>query len=118
MDSTWSARELGAHARALPRRACLAFGAQGRVAASDHRALAFPPGRRAGSLADVQVLLPRGLLVDEYDMAWVRLTPFLMADLRPAVVPIKTRFTSFPETTCAPMSAGPTGVTGYGSCPL
>src|SRR3954453_18056100 len=26
MDSTWSAAELGAHARALPRRACLAFG--------------------------------------------------------------------------------------------
>ena len=35
--------------------------------------------------ADVQVLLPRGLLVDEYDgMAWVSFTPFLMAGMRPA----------------------------------
>jgi uncharacterized protein YqjF (DUF2071 family) len=32
--------------------------------------------------ADVQVLLPRGLPVDEYDgMAWVSFTPFLMAGL-------------------------------------
>ena len=71
---------------------------------------AWPPVLKAGWLrqtflhwpfrpADVQVLLPRGLLVDEYDaMAWVSLAPFLMADLRPAVVPIKTRFTTFPET--------------------
>src|SRR4051812_22820214 len=108
MDSTW----LGAHGRALPRRGCLGFGAQGRVAAPDLRALAFPPGRRAGSPADVQVLLPPGLLVDEYDVAWVRLTPFLMADLRPAVVPIKTRFTSFPETNLRPYVRRPNGRDG------
>jgi uncharacterized protein YqjF (DUF2071 family) len=37
--------------------------------------------------------------VDEYDgMAWVRFTPFLMAGLRPAAVPIKPRITTFPET--------------------
>jgi uncharacterized protein YqjF (DUF2071 family) len=61
MDSTWPAGELGAHALALPGRACLA-----------------PPVLKAGWLqqtfvhwpfrpADVQVLLPRGLLVDDYD---------------------------------------------------
>jgi uncharacterized protein len=49
---------------------------------------AWPPVLKAGWLrqtflhwpfrpADVQVLLPPGLLVDEYDgMAWVSLTPF------------------------------------------
>jgi len=60
----------------------------------------------------VQVLLPPGLLVDEYDMAWVRLTPFLMADLRPAVVPIKTRFTSFPETNLRTYVRRPNGRDG------
>jgi uncharacterized protein len=49
--------------------------------------------------ADVQVVLPRGLLVDEYDgMAWVSLTPFLMAAVRPAGVPIEPGFSTFPET--------------------
>src|SRR4051794_26985910 len=49
--------------------------------------------------ADVQVLLPTGLLVDEYDStAWVSLTPFLMARLRPTGVPIEPAVTTFPET--------------------
>src|SRR3954468_15804023 len=54
---------------------------------------AWPPVLKAGWLqqtfvhwpfrpADVQVLLPRGLLVDDYDgRAWVSFTPFLMAGL-------------------------------------
>ncbi|MET7733157.1 DUF2071 domain-containing protein [Streptomyces sp. NPDC005402] len=37
--------------------------------------------------ADVQALLPPGLVVDEYDgAAWVGFTPFVMADVRPAGV--------------------------------
>jgi uncharacterized protein YqjF (DUF2071 family) len=48
---------------------------------------------------DVQALLPRGLLVDEYDgMAWVSLTPFLMAGVWPAGLPMEPGFTTFPET--------------------
>src|SRR3954471_18935320 len=49
MDSTWSAGELGALPSSLPGRACLATGAQGRVAPADLRALAVPTGRRAGA---------------------------------------------------------------------
>ncbi|MEU0582943.1 DUF2071 domain-containing protein [Streptomyces sp. NPDC006132] len=42
---------------------------------------AYPPGT-------VRALLPPGLTVDEYDgAAWVGLTPFVMADLRPHGVP-------------------------------
>ncbi|NMI01674.1 DUF2071 domain-containing protein [Pseudonocardia sp. K10HN5] len=49
--------------------------------------------------ADVQRLLPRGLLVDEFDdMAWVSLTPLLMAGVRPAGVSVAPRSTTFPET--------------------
>ncbi|GGR55039.1 YqjF family protein [Streptomyces aurantiogriseus] len=41
----------------------------------------YPPGQ-------VQALLPEGLTVDEYEgAAWVGLTPFLVADLRPTGVP-------------------------------
>ncbi|WP_037673001.1 YqjF family protein [Streptomyces griseus] len=37
---------------------------------------------------DVQALLPDGLVVDEYEgAAWVSLTPFVMADVRPPGVP-------------------------------
>jgi uncharacterized protein YqjF (DUF2071 family) len=36
----------------------------------------------------VQALLPEGLVVDEYEgMAWVSVTPFVMADVRPPGVP-------------------------------
>ncbi|WP_244204102.1 YqjF family protein [Streptomyces africanus] len=42
---------------------------------------AFPPDA-------VQALLPGGLVVDEYEgAAWVGLTPFVMADVRPSPVP-------------------------------
>jgi uncharacterized protein YqjF (DUF2071 family) len=47
----------------------------------------------------VQALLPRGLLVDVYDgMAWVSLTPFVMAGVRLAGVPVEPGFSTFPET--------------------
>jgi uncharacterized protein len=71
---------------------------------------AWPPVLKAGWLkqtfvhwpfrpADVQAILPRGLLVDEYGgMAWVSLTPFLMAGLRPAGVRRHPAFKTFPET--------------------
>ena len=49
--------------------------------------------------SDVQALLPGGLTVDEYDgSAWVSLTPFLMAGVRPPGVPNAPRLTTFPET--------------------
>jgi uncharacterized protein len=85
---------------------------------------ARPPVLKAGWLrqtflhwpfrpADVQVLLPRGLLVDQYDgMAWVSFTPFLMAGLRPAVVPIKPRMTTFPETNLRTYVRRPNGRDG------
>jgi uncharacterized protein len=38
--------------------------------------------------AQVQPLLPEGLTVDGYDgVAWVGLTPFLMANMRPLGIP-------------------------------
>jgi uncharacterized protein YqjF (DUF2071 family) len=47
----------------------------------------------------VQALLPKGLLVDQYDdVAWVSWTPFLMAGVRPTGVPVVPSFTTFPET--------------------
>ncbi|MFE7776196.1 YqjF family protein [Streptomyces sp. NPDC057445] len=54
----------------------------------------FPP-------SEVQRLLPDGLVVDERDgRAWVSLTPFVMAHVRPAGVPATplSRLASFPET--------------------
>ncbi|MDH6566260.1 uncharacterized protein YqjF (DUF2071 family) [Streptomyces sp. SAI-117] len=48
----------------------------------------------------VQALLPRELVADEYDgVAWVGLTPFVMADARPAGVPAAVPgLPSFAET--------------------
>jgi hypothetical protein len=52
----------------------------------------FPPEK-------IQELLPQGLVVDQYDeTAWVTLTPFLMADVRPPGVPPVPKFMTFPET--------------------
>lgn len=62
---------------------------------------------------DVQALLPEGLLADEYDdLAWVSLTPFLMAGVRPAVVPATPRFTTFPETNLRTYVRRPNGRDG------
>jgi uncharacterized protein len=85
---------------------------------------AWPPVLKAGWLkqtfvhwpfrpADVQALLPRGLLVDEYDgMAWVSLTPFLMAGLRPTGVPTGPGLTTFPETNLRTYVRRPNGRDG------
>ncbi|MER5177580.1 DUF2071 domain-containing protein [Streptomyces sp. NPDC002896] len=52
----------------------------------------FPPD-------EVQRLLPDGLVVDEWDgAAWVSLTPFLMAGVRPAYVPLAPALAAFPAT--------------------
>jgi uncharacterized protein YqjF (DUF2071 family) len=68
----------------------VAYGAEQRVRVPAFRAgwlrqtfvhWPFPPG-------DVQALLPEELVVDEYEgAAWVSLTPFVMADVRPPGVP-------------------------------
>ncbi|MFI6850978.1 YqjF family protein [Streptomyces sp. NPDC050416] len=68
----------------------VAYGAEQRVRVPALRAgwlrqtfvhWAFPP-------AAVQALLPEELVVDEYEgAAWVGLTPFVMADVRPPAVP-------------------------------
>ncbi|MGW2715176.1 YqjF family protein, partial [Streptomyces sp. NPDC001356] len=51
---------------------------------------AYPP-------EEVQRLLPDGLVVDTFDgAAWVSLTPFVMADVRPPGLPLA--LPSFPET--------------------
>ncbi|MFI7498243.1 YqjF family protein [Streptomyces sp. NPDC049687] len=52
----------------------------------------FPP-------ETVQALLPAHLVVEEYEgAAWVGLTPFLMADVRPPGMPAAVRGRTFPET--------------------
>jgi uncharacterized protein YqjF (DUF2071 family) len=49
--------------------------------------------------ADVQRLVPDGLVVDTFDgAAWVGLTPFLLADLRPPLLPAIPGWSTFPET--------------------
>ena len=60
----------------------------------------------------VQALLPKGLTVDTYDgVAWVGLTPFVMAAVRPGGVPPTPL--SFPETNLRTY-AGRTGSTACG----
>ncbi|WP_128374373.1 YqjF family protein [Streptomyces cavernae] len=62
----------------------------------------------------VQALLPEGLVVDEYDgAAWVSLTPFVMADVRPAGVPaVMPGLPSFAETNLRTYVRGPDGRDG------
>ncbi|MGW5664435.1 YqjF family protein [Streptomyces sp. NPDC003758] len=62
----------------------------------------------------VQRLLPEGLTVDEYEgAAWVSFTPFLMADVRPAVLPGATPgLPTFPETNLRTYVRGPDGRDG------
>ncbi|MBT2365723.1 DUF2071 domain-containing protein [Streptomyces sp. ISL-10] len=66
--------------------------------------------------AAVQRLLPRGLIVEEYEgRAWVSLTPFVMAGVRPAVLPalqVTGRLTTFPETNLRTYVRGPDGRDG------
>ncbi|MDX2937865.1 YqjF family protein [Streptomyces ipomoeae] len=48
---------------------------------------------------EVQSLLPGELVVDTYEgMAWVGLTPFVLADMRPPGVPLVPGLPTFPET--------------------
>jgi hypothetical protein len=62
---------------------------------------------------DVQALLPNGLLVDQYEgMAWVSWTPFLMAGVRPARVPVAPAFATFPETNLRTYVRRPNGRDG------
>ncbi|MFF3909979.1 YqjF family protein [Streptomyces sp. NPDC001848] len=62
----------------------------------------------------VQRLLPDGLTVDPYEeAAWVSFTPFLMADVRPAVLPGATPgLPTFPETNLRTYVRGPDGRDG------
>jgi uncharacterized protein YqjF (DUF2071 family) len=85
---------------------------------------AWPPVLRAGWLkqtfvhwpfrpVEVQALLPGGLVVDEYDdMAWVSLTPFIMAGVRPPGVPVAPGLTTFPETNLRTYVRRPNGRDG------
>ncbi|MET9517907.1 DUF2071 domain-containing protein [Streptomyces sp. NPDC002994] len=61
--------------------------------------------------ADVQALLPGGLTADTYDgSAWVTLSPFVMADVRPAGVPPPAPAVgSFLETNLRTYVRGPGG---------
>ena len=55
----------------------------------------------------IQAMLPKGLEVDTYDgSAWVSMTPFLMADQRPPLVPT-SRLGTFPETNLRTYVRGP-----------
>ncbi|MFJ4002454.1 YqjF family protein [Streptomyces sp. NPDC090023] len=67
----------------------------------------------------VQVLLPEGLVVDEYDgAAWVTLTPYLMADVRLLGLPA---LPTFPETNLRTYVRGPDAVWFFSldvTCPL
>ncbi|MFI2369275.1 YqjF family protein [Streptomyces sp. NPDC018833] len=66
--------------------------------------------------AAVQRLLPSGLVAEEYQgRAWVSLTPFVMADVRPAVLPalqMTNRLSTFPETNLRTYVRGPGGRDG------
>lgn len=70
----------------------------------------------AFDVADVQRLLPPGLTADEYDgRAWVSLTPFVMAAVRPPGVPAAGPvrwLATFPETNLRTYVRGPDGRDG------
>ncbi|MDN3296060.1 DUF2071 domain-containing protein [Streptomyces ficellus] len=62
---------------------------------------------------DVQGLLPEGLTVDTYEgAAWVSLTPFVMADVRPHPLPVLPGTPDFPETNLRTYVRGPDGRDG------
>jgi uncharacterized protein YqjF (DUF2071 family) len=61
----------------------------------------------------IQAMLPEGLVVDTYDgSAWVTLAPFLMADVRPPLLPTTGRLGTFPETNLRTYVRGPRGRNG------
>jgi uncharacterized protein YqjF (DUF2071 family) len=63
--------------------------------------------------AVVQRLLPDGLEVDAYDgAAWVSLTPFMMRDFRPPLLPAVPGVSHFPETNLRTYVRGPGGGDG------
>lgn len=63
--------------------------------------------------AVVQRLLPSPLLVDEHEgLAWVSVTPLVMADLRPAPLPSAVSVPSFPETNLRTYVRAPNGRDG------
>lgn len=62
---------------------------------------------------EVQRLLPRGLVVDEYDgEAWVTLTPFVMTDVRLPATPALPWISRFAETNLRTYVRGPDGSPG------
>jgi len=61
----------------------------------------------------IQAMLPDGLEVDTYDgSAWVSMTPFLMADQRPPLLPSLGPLSTFPETNLRTYVCGPGGRDG------
>jgi uncharacterized protein YqjF (DUF2071 family) len=63
--------------------------------------------------AVIQAMLPAGLQVDTFDgSAWVSMTPFLMADQRPPLLPTAGRLGTFPETNLRTYVCGPNGREG------
>jgi uncharacterized protein YqjF (DUF2071 family) len=61
----------------------------------------------------IQAMLPDGLEVDTYDgSAWVSMTPFLMADQRPPLLPTLGALSTFPETNLRTYVRGPGGRDG------
>lgn len=66
----------------------------------------FEPG-------DVRRLLPREISLDTFNgSAWVGLTPFLLASLRPPLVPALPWISRFPETNVRTYVRGPDGEPG------
>lgn len=63
--------------------------------------------------ADIQPLLPKGLVVDTFDgSAWVGLTPFKVEGSRAPMMPSVPRLSEFPETNLRTYVVGPDGRDG------
>ena len=61
----------------------------------------------------VQKLVPAPLEVETFDgSAWVAVTPFMVRDLRPPVLPALPWISEFPETNCRTYVKGPDGRSG------
>ncbi|MET9509454.1 DUF2071 domain-containing protein [Streptomyces flavidovirens] len=75
--------------------------------------------------AHVQALVPEGLIVEEYEgAAWVGLTPFVMANVRPPGIPAAVSLPAFAETNLRTYVRRPDGLDGLWflsidvACPL